>query len=804
MSSEPSPQPFPQNEADLGDSSPHLADYLQVVTRRLWLVLLIFGVTTASAIWAVSRQQTFYQASLSLQVNDPLQRTRSLTPGARVSGMELFIDPIQSEIEVLQASPIAMAVVDSLGLRLVPTADGVVRSQLMRQIEVADDAPAESYELTYDASGRRAILRGPDGSTLGSAPVGEVLDAGIIRFVLQPPPQEQRSYTLEIVATPQVVNEVRNNLAASPRENTNIIDVTYTSADPVLAPRILNHAARELRRYGARKVSVAARQDVQFIEEQLDSARQQLRRSLQAIREFKESRAFTDLSLQEQNLVNQMQRVTEQVDTLERQRSALADLSRRINRRDIGEIDLVRLQAELPGGVNPQIRELVDRIRQRQEELQDLLTTQRVTREHPRAQAMLSQISDLESELEQAVQANLRAVESRLEGLNSQLSELRERQRQFPELENRLQTLELQQNLDEGTYEFLLSQLYQARITEAAASPYVDIVDPAVQAQPIQPRGRINVFLGALLGLILGVGAAFFLEYLDRTIRTSGDVEALLGIPVLGIIPRLRPVEEEEEEELGPGPGYTPMIVALDPLDPAAEAYRNLRMNLMFMSTEDDPIRSLLFTSPGPAEGKSTTAVNFAVMLAQQGKRVLLIDSDLRRPALHRALDLLREPGLTNLLVGDANPREALRPNILPNLDVLPSGPFPPNPSELLNSTTMKRLLKDFEERYDQVVIDSPPMLAVTDSAVLAAHTDGVVLVLRSGETEQRAAERSVDQLRRLDVRVFGAVLNGVSAAASEDSYYLQYYYSYEPERRKEEKRGLAKLKDGISGVRFW
>jgi capsular exopolysaccharide synthesis family protein len=196
--------------------------------------------------------------------------------------------------------------------------------------------------------------------------------------------------------------------------------------------------------------------------------------------------------------------------------------------------------------------------------------------------------------------------------------------------------------------------------------------------------------------------------------------------------------------------------------------------------------------------------VNFAVMLAQQGQRVLLIDSDLRRPSLHRSLDLLREPGLTNLLVGDATVREAVRPSVLPNLDVLPSGPFPPNPSELLNSKAMKRLLEEFEGRYSQVIVDSPPMLAVTDAAVLAQHTDGVVLVLRSGETEQRAAERAVDQLRRLTVRVFGAVLNEVATTTTEESYYLQYYYAYQPRQEAPEEQGWAKLKKGLSRARFW
>ena len=216
--------------------------------------------------------------------------------------------------------------------------------------------------------------------------------------------------------------------------------------------------------------------------------------------------------------------------------------------------------------------------------------------------------------------------------------------------------------------------------------------------------GQTNLLLGAILRLILGVGAAFFLEYLDRTVRTSADVEMLLSIPVLGIIPRLRKIPPESEaEDRQPD---LPLLVALDPLDPAAEAYQNLRMNIMFMSTAEKPIRTLIFSSPGPSEGKSTTSINLAVMLAQQGERVLLVDADIRRPALHRAMDVLREPGLTDLLIGDVELREAVQLNVLPNLDVLPSGPFPPNPSELLNSKKMQELLKkcwgDLQSRHSR------------------------------------------------------------------------------------------------------
>ncbi len=798
---EPSLRPFGDAEPERTGGAPHLSDYWQVIARRLWLVLVVFTVTAASSIWAVSRQKVFHQGVMTLQVNDPLQRQRGLITAGRVSGMDIFVDPIESEIQVLRSATIAATVADSVGLRLLRVPDDALRSQLARQIRVADEAPEGRYQLVYESDGRSAALRAADGTSLGRATVGERLDAGFVSFVLQPPPDENRIHDLEIVPVTAVQGEA--SFSATPREATNIVDVSLIHADPMLVPEILNQAGIALREKGAERVRQQARADIDFINERLDSAQSQLSRSMSQIRDFKRTQAFTNLSSREQALVNRAEVLATEIEGWDRQRRVLAELVHTIESRGIESADLSAVGAQLPAGAAPQVADLIRRVQSEQADERRLVTQDRMSPGHPQVVAVQSEIRELGSQLVEAARASRQVVEGRLQELTQEQLGLRDEQRLFPDLEGELQALEAQQTLDRESYQFLLSQLYQAQITQAAASPYVEILDPAIGSSRIQGRGRVNVFLGALLGLILGVGAAFFLEDLDRTVRTSSDVESLLGIPVLGIIPRLRRIEETAGTATALGGRGLPLIVAMDPLDPAAEAYRNLRMNLTFMGTEEEPVKSLLFSSPGPSEGKSTTAINFAVMLAQQGQRVLVIDADLRRPSLHRALDVLREPGLTNLLIGDAEARETIRPNVLPNLDFLPSGPFPPNPSELLNSKAMGRLIEELEQRYDQIVIDSPPVLAVTDAAVLAVHTDGAVLVLRSGETEQRTAERAVEQLRRVGVKVFGAVLNEVSAASPDESYYLQYYYSYSPNTGGS-RPGWQRLREGLSKVRFF
>jgi len=226
-------------------AGPHLSDYWQVINRRLWLVLVIFTVTTASSIWAVSRQRVFFQASMSLQINDPLERQRPLVQGVRVSGMDIFVDPIESEIQVLRSSTIAATVADSLGMRLRRVSEDAVRSNLFRDAEVADEAPNGRYQLVYDASGSQATLRNAQGTVLGEAPVGSRLQADFVAFTPVAPPEEARVYDLEIVPRGQVVGEL--SFSATPRESTNIVDVSLVHPDPVLAPRALNTAGSALR-----------------------------------------------------------------------------------------------------------------------------------------------------------------------------------------------------------------------------------------------------------------------------------------------------------------------------------------------------------------------------------------------------------------------------------------------------------------------------------------------------------------------------------------------------------------------------
>ena len=366
-----------------------------MVSRRLWLVLLVFGVTTASAIWALSRQRIYYQSHLSLQVNDPVQPARGLVAPSRFSGIDIFVDPMESEIQVLRSSPIAAAVVDSLGLRLRPVSEDRVRSDLFRDVSVEQGAPEDRLELVYDAAGRSAQLRAPDGTVLATAETGTRIEAPFLSFHLEPPPEEARLYALDLLPTSAVVAEITGNLSATQREDTNLIDAYFLSSDPVIVPRVLNAVAAELRRRGAERVARRATADIEFVEQRLDSARDQLDRTAADIRSFKQSAAYSNLSAQEQQLVTRIQNLDQEMRELDERRSALTQAEGELRARGPSQADLAAVAAQLSEGSNPQIRRLVDQITEKRAELRALLTEEQLASGHPRVRFVEGEINSL-------------------------------------------------------------------------------------------------------------------------------------------------------------------------------------------------------------------------------------------------------------------------------------------------------------------------------------------------------------------------------------------------------------------------
>jgi non-specific protein-tyrosine kinase len=326
-------------------------------------------------------------------------------------------------------------------------------------------------------------------------------------------------------------------------------------------------------------------------------------------------------------------------------------------------------------------------------------------------------------------------------------------QTQIAALQNKLATMQ-------ANYAALLSN------TSEGAVNTINVIEPAaLPASPVGPNKMATVLLAVVIGAVLAVAAAYVMEYLNDTLKDADEVQRVLGVTTLGMVPRID------------GAGAD-LIGLADSQSPGTEAYRVLRTNLQFAAV-GTPIRTLLITSPTPSEGKSLTVANLSVALTQAGRSVIVVDTDLHRPRLHRLFGLPNNAGVTSALLQEQPSLDGLlQQGPLPGLRIVTSGPLPPNAAELLGSARMHELLTSMCEQADMVLLDSPPTVALSDTAVLSTQTDGVLLVLDARTTRRDVARQAVQTLKRVNAHIVGAVLNRVPTRGTGYYYYYQQYYS--------------------------
>jgi capsular exopolysaccharide synthesis family protein len=361
-------------------------------------------------------------------------------------------------------------------------------------------------------------------------------------------------------------------------------------------------------------------------------------------------------------------------------------------------------------------------------------------------------------------QASLAQENSLTTALNQQKNEALAMNRQAIEYGVLSRDMESSKQL----YQSLLQRSKETGVSGELKTSNIRIVDAAERPRaPFTPQTRRDLLQGLLAGGLLAFGLVFFFEYLDSHIKTPDEVRTHLGLSHLGLLPAMN------------GKTFTGKYPLLNNGVPSnfSEAFRNIRTNVLFSSAQEGS-RSVVVTSTGPGEGKSMVASNLALSLAQAGQRVLLIDGDMRKPKVHEIFDVSQEPGLSNLLVGNAKASESVRKTSVPGLWVMGAGRIPPNPAELVGSARFRDFLASIKEHFEWVIIDSPPVMSVTDAALVAHHTAGVLFVIGAEMTSRHAAKRALDQLEQAQARFVGAVLNRVDL--EHNAYYYSQYYRRE------------------------
>ncbi len=558
--------------------------------------------------------------------------------------------------------------------------------------------------------------------------------------------------------------------AAEMGKQTNLLRLTVQNPNPTLASDTANAIALAYVEQNRSSKAQEAIMTLGFIDEQLQSLGGDLDTSEQSLQEFKIRTGLERLSPEGASLVDA-------AVSLERQRAELSLKRQRIAgfiaSLGSGSTDFAAVQ-DLPS-VQPDVNRLLE-LRARRSEL---LRT--YTRVHPAVAEAEDALRQIEEKIAGAARLAQRSLDQQIGDVNRSLGQNTSRLQQVPEEELELVRLSRANKVNADLYSYLLQRQQEMRIRQAATTSDIEIIDFAqLSESPVKPNKRKNLALGLVLGLMCGVGLAFLLDYLDRTIKDEDDVQETLGLSVLGTIPKLAMTESGAIMRL---------ITCLEPLSPACEAFLALRTNLLYILTNQKH-KTILVTSCLPGEGKSTVAANLATTLAQTGAKTLLVDCDLRRPSLHRIFDQKDTPGLTDLLVDSEQMNQSVRRIKALNLDFIPDGTELPNPTQLLNSQKMRDFLTLAQGRYDYVVLDVPPLLPVADSLILASRVDLNLLVIESCRIPEKLAVRALKALHSHGASPAGVVLNDKTGKGAryygaysyyDGKYYQGYYRRNEP-----------------------
>lgn len=743
----------------------HLRDYFFVILKRKWLILTLVLVVTSLVTVQMYRQPSIYEASTMIQIEP---KKGSILQ----SGKEIVIntgndkDPAywNTQLKLLENPALARQVVLSLGLDHDPNFFG---------------APGQTSIM---ASLRR-LFRGEDRAA-AAPPVTnklQVVDQGEVL--------EGRLSAQDLARLEPYEDALASSLVVEPIPATNLIKLHYTHINPELAKRIADAYADTFVSNNAERQTTGTEQAEKVLAEKIAEYQHLISVDEQARFEFSKAHdvpfaigpnagaAGTNLS------ADRLAKLSTQLLDAENEAKSLKALyesaSKAGDPNEIPEVgDNKRIQT---------LREKLDALKQRKDDLLVIYTP-----EWPEVKRVDAQISMLEESLAKAPREVVATMKTRYESAAAKERSLRQaynaQRADFSGQNQALLQLSVINQRIETNKQYLATLLQKQNEientkTDTAKTNNVTVVQYSkLPTGPVGPARMRNIVLAFLLSLGAGIGLAFLLDYLDDTLKTVEDVDRHIHLPALALIPTNRPERLRLKGKHSP-PGDANETTALALIDdvrsPIAEAYRHLRTSLL-LSSAGQPPKTILVTSSQPSEGKTTTAVNTAVMLAQTGAEVVIIDCDLRRPRLHAHFNVPNAKGVTNYLSGESDLGALLQPyEKLPNLKLLTSGPVPPNPAELLGSDEMRKLLALVGERFTHVIIDSPPAISFTDASILSTMVDGVVLVVHGGRSSRAVVRRAKQQLLDVGANIFGVVLNNVKLEATNYYYYAGYYSSY-------------------------
>ena len=714
----PAPLPPIRLEAEYRrQGEAHFWDYWTVLIRHRRTVAMVFvGAVLTALVWSVTARPVFTGTAM-LRIDKEEPRVLKFEPAGREDGGESAQTQLQTYHRLLQSRALANRVIGLVGL-----------------------------------------AQNPEFRSAGSRP-GQLTDAFLDRLQVEP---------------------VRN---------TRLVKVSFQSKSPELAAKVANTLADAAIAQQLDGKKAAGRYATEFLATQVDGARRTLQANEAQLSQFLDENdiLFVGGDRTGERVGERQALVTQELATLSD--SYLKAKAERVARESM-LAQATRANAEtLPAVLqNPLIGHLKEEATKLEARYREL--GQSFKPGYPRMQRLAENIAEvrqqLGAEVQRFVESTRREYQAALQNeteIRKLMDEQRGMARKLDGQMARYNLLRREVDTSRDLYSALSSRLKEMQVSASLLLSNISVVDRAdVPVKRSGPRTGLNLLVGCLVGLVGGVTLAFLFEYLDTSIRDPREIETMLRLPTLGLVPTrsvLAPHLADRplgpERELAGAPGSFALVAHQATSSILAEAFRNLRTSVVY-ATPDRPPRTMLVTSLQQQDGKTSVSTNCAITLAQLGMgEVLLVDADLRHPDLHDIFGVSQTPGLSDLLVGGVSVTEIVRPTRVPGLFVIPAGPIPTNPAELLFSPRLTQALALLGDRFAHIVIDSPPMLGVSDTLVLAPRVDGVILVLRHGHTGRDAAQRGVQMLGSVRARVLGVVLNHADVRTTAAGY--QYYH---------------------------
>ena len=743
------------------ESSFDIRDLWHLVRRRKWLVMTIITIVTTIVAIQMYRSKSYYQAQAMLEVGK--EGNTIVREGIAIQDNDF--DPYyQVNIKTKMLMLTSRSLLE----------DVVVNLKLDRNDKFLDTTKKSWF--------------GQPQKPTSSEPLPLAVPAEVDNDVIIRPAAESARLA-------PYVSLIEDNLNVQQVRETRAVTLAFTHTDPQLAAQVSNEITRIFRERNFKSKTRTLTDTEGWLKTSIRKVKGELEKAQEELSRY--TREHNIVSLDSKNSNTTLTTAT------------LAQYQDALTRAEAERIKAESLYEEVKNGNVSRLPAEFDKNTSKlltlQKELSDAKTKEaaldaRFGPENPQVQEVKNRITELESQIKTGTRALEDKFKSDYERALRDANRIKvERDKAKSEAvrENqsdiKLNTLEDDVKQKQKLYSDLINSDQQAELKLKEQSSNIKVIEPAqVPNWPAGPRRLLSVLLAFFLSSAVAIGLAFFLEYLDNTIKTVEDVERFAQLPALGVIPAIAtstslkklPSKVEQEAIAAanglalPGASLATQLMTLDNQSTVAEAYRALRTSVL-LSSAGHPPKTILVTSGRPGEGKTTTAVNTAISLAQLGASVLIIDCDLRRPKVHKVFGISHVHGLSTYLSRDAELGTLIHALPVPNLSLLPCGPTPPNPAELISSEKMREMLAILSEQFDHIIIDSPPLINVTDPVILSTMVDGVIMVVQAGRSTRDVVRRASQELTGVGAKVFGVVLNNVNLQREGyDEYYYQRYYS--------------------------